>query len=96
MGEAGSKGKQTWLSDAASPSLKCPAPHISWHVRNLELSFPKKKKKKKKMSAAHLELKSSTRDFVICFSLSTNWGELNRPLSEKLLATSKTEARMVS
>jgi hypothetical protein len=47
MGEAGSKGKQTWLSDAASPSLKCPAPHISWHVRNLELSFPKKKKKKK-------------------------------------------------
>jgi hypothetical protein len=76
----------------------CSAKHLTlpYQLSHFPTSFLKKKKKKKKMSAAHLELKSSTRDFVICFSLSTNWGELNRPLSEKLLATSKTEARMVS
>lgn len=50
----------------------------------------------KKICAAHLDLNSSMRALVIRFSLSTNWGEPNRTLPEKLLATNKTEARMVN
>ena len=46
--------------------------------------------------AAHLEWKSSNKDLVMRFSLSTNWGEPNKTLPEKLLATSKTEAMMVN
>lgn len=50
----------------------------------------------KEIYAAHLELNSSIRALVIRFSLSTNWGEPNRTRPEKLLPTSKTEARMVN
>lgn len=50
----------------------------------------------KKICAVHLDLNSSITSLVICFSLSTNWGEPNNTLPEKLLATSRTEARMVS
>ena len=42
----------------------------------------------------YLELNSSVRALVMCFSLFTNSVELNKALPEKLLATSKTEARM--
>lgn len=42
----------------------------------------------------YLELNSFVRDLVMHFSLFTNSGELNKTLPEKLLATSKMEARM--
>ena len=44
----------------------------------------------------YLELNSSVRALVMCFSLFTNSVELNKTCPEKLLATSKTEARWLT
>ena len=48
-----------------------------------------------KVDKTYLELNSFVRSVVMLFSFSTNSGELNKTPQQKLLATSKTDARIV-
>ena len=49
----------------------------------------------RKNDKTYLELNSFVRSLVMLFSFSTKSGELNKTPQQKLLATSKTEARIV-
>ena len=63
---------------------------LHWQADSLPLSH------QESLYEVYLELNSSIRALVMCFSLFTNSVELNKALPEKLLATSKTEARMAN
>ena len=74
--------------DLPDPRFRSGSP--AWQADSLPLSH------QESLYEVYLELNSFIRALVMCFSLFTNSVELNKALPEKLLATSKTEARMAN